>query len=203
MKIKTKNAGLLVSLVVAGMLAGSAPVYADDAGVAAPIAETAPVAAEPDPAPPSTEPTPAPEVPQTGLEALRDQILAVLIPTFVLFIGGLAVLILRKVSSKLGLDLSDKVMQQWGELARQAALRGAEYARKKLKDATDGKKVPGPEVLDVAVNWATQMAIAQGLPVLAREKLEGLIEAHLFELRREEAATPATDPYSHVTKVMV
>jgi hypothetical protein len=151
------------------------------------------------PTQPTLTVTPQPS-PQTGLEAFRDQVLAILLPIFVLFIGALATAALAKAKKKLGLEVSEKTTDQWGALARSAALRGAEWARKKAKELTDGKKVPGPEVLDVAVNWATDMAVHQGLPELARAKLEGLIEAELFQLRREEAPPP-TDPYSVATKV--
>lgn len=204
--MKTKKTGavsrlLLGSLVLIGLMAAPAPAIADDAGIAvietqpAPPASTpaaAPAAAVTDATPPGSTPTivvaPAPK--QTGLEALRDQLLAILIPTFVLFVGALATAALAKFKKKLGLDVSEKVADQWRALAQNAALRGAEWARKKAKEMTDGKKVPGPEVLDVAVNWATDMAVHQGLPVLARAKLEGLIEAELFKLRADTDAGP-------------
>lgn len=208
--MKTKKTGavsrlLLGSLVLIGLMAAPTSAIADDAGVAvietqpatvavAPAADPAPTpAAAPTPAPaPAATPTvvvaPAPK--QTGLEALRDQLLAILIPTFVLFVGALATAALAKFKKKLGLDVSEKVAEQWQSLAQSAALRGAEWARKKAKELTDGKKVPGPEVLDVAVNWATDMAVHQGLPALARAKLEGLIEAELFKLRADSDAGP-------------
>lgn len=203
--MKTKTTGavsrlLLGSLILLGLMAGPAPAIADDAGVAitevqpstvavapAPVVEPIALAPAATPAPaagPTVVVAPAPA--QTGLEALRDQLLAILIPTFVLFIGALATAALSKVKKKLGLDVSEKVADQWRSLAQSAAMRGAEWARKKAKAATDGKKVPGPEVLDVAVNWATDMAVHQGLPELARAKLEGLIEAELFKLRQQD-----------------
>ena len=94
---------------------------------------------------------------------------------------------MRKVQQKLHIDVGEKTAAAWGELARKAALRGGEWARKKSKDLTDGKKLPGGEVMEVAAGWAVEMAKQQKLPMMAREKLEGLIEAHLFELRSEEA----------------
>jgi hypothetical protein len=218
--MKTKKTGavsrlLLGSLILIGLMAGLPPAIADDAGVTitevqptittvAPAAAVAPAAVTA----PSASPTPsagptvvvAPAPMKTGLEALRDQLLAILIPTFVLFVGALATAALSKFKKKLGLDVSEKVAVQWQMLAQSAALRGAEWARKKTKEMTDGKKVPGPEVLDVAVNWATDMAVHQGLPELARAKLEGLIEAELFKLRREEDRTPG-DPFVPSTKV--
>ena len=123
---------------------------------------------------------------QTGLESFSAQVMAILVPVFVTFIGALATLLLNKAKAKLHLDVSDKTAEQWQNLAKAAALRGAEWARKKAKELTDGKKVPGPDVLDVAVLWATDMAVAQGLPELARNKLEGLIESELFKLRHDD-----------------
>jgi len=209
--MKTKKNGavsrlLLGSLVLIGLMAGPSPAMADDAGVAITEVQPATVAVAPAAAPavapvavpvvaapqPTVVVAPAPK--QTGLEALRDQLLAILIPTFVLFVGALATAALSKFKKKLGLDVSEKVAVQWQALAQSAALRGAEWARKKTKELTDGKKVPGPEVLDVAVNWATDMAVHQGLPELARGKLEGLIEAELFKLRQAERASP-NDPF--------
>jgi len=174
---------LLGSLLVLCCLAGApAPAVADDGGVAAVTEPAAPAPIAVTTPPATVAPTPAAK---TGLQNLSDQLLAVLIPVFATFIAGLVGLLLNKAKQKLHLDVSDKTTEQWKSLARQAALRGAEWARKKAKELTDDKKVPGPEVLDVAVNWATDMAVSQGLPELARGRLEGLIEAELFKLRVE------------------
>lgn len=127
---------------------------------------------------------------ETAITNATTEILNILIPTFVTLIGALATWILAKVKQKFHLDVSEKTSAAWTELARKAALRGGEWARKKAKDATDGKKIPGGEVMDVAENWAIEMAKQQKLPAMAREKLEGLIEAHLFESR--SPATPAS-----------
>lgn len=131
--------------------------------------------------------------PTTALEDLHTQLMAVLVPAFVLVVTALATWIGLKIKAKLHLDVSEKTMEQWNNLARAAALRGAEWARTKTKAIVDGKKLPGGEVMDVAAKWAIQMAEHQGLPALASEKLQGLIESQLFQLRREEAVTP-TDP---------
>lgn len=122
----------------------------------------------------------------TALERLSDGILDVLIPIFVAFIGGLATWLLKKLKEKTGIEISDAAQESWSKLARKAALRGGEYARKKAKELTDGKKVPGPEILEMAANWAIDMGDSLKLPQIGRAKLEGLIEAHLFELRRED-----------------
>ena len=123
----------------------------------------------------------------TAIASATSEIMNILIPVFVALIGALGTWILRKVQQKLHIDVGEKTAAAWGELARKAALRGGEWARKKSKDLTDGKKLPGGEVMEVAAGWAVEMAKQQKLPMMAREKLEGLIEAHLFELRSEEA----------------
>lgn len=140
---------------------------------------------------------------KTGLQAFTDQVLAVLAPIFVAFIGSLATYLLYLFQKKTGIQVSDATRQQWEQIARKAALRGAEWARKKAKESTDGKKVPGPEVLDQAVLWATQLAQTMKLPELARDELVGLIEAKLFELRLEnDMMAPAPTPGAELpTKV--
>jgi hypothetical protein len=119
----------------------------------------------------------------TAVTSATQEILSILLPIFVALVGSLATWILRKVQQKLHIDVGEKTAEAWGNLARKAAMRGGEWARKKSKDLTDGAKVPGGEVMEVAVQWAVEMAKQQKLPELARDKLEGLIEAHLFELR--------------------
>lgn len=132
----------------------------------------------------------------TALGRLSDDILNVLTPIFVAFIGALAVWLLALLKKKWGIGVSDATTSAWADLARNAALRGAEYARAKAKAALGNKKVPGPEVLEVATNWAIDVARNAGLPEMARKALEGLIESQLFELRMEETAdTPVADPY--------
>lgn len=141
--------------------------------------------------------------PPTALQALTDQVLSILIPAFVTAIGTVATWLLIKLKNKLHLDVSDKTMAAWSGLAERAALRGAEWARQKAKELTDGKKLPGGEVMDVAVNWALQMAEQQKLPVMAREKLVGLIEAQLFKLRQQDAiAVAAAAPANGATADM-
>lgn len=137
----------------------------------------------------------------TAIEEFTSQLMNILIPVFVTFIGSLATWLLMKLQKKFKLQLSDQTQKQWADLARSAALRGAEWARKKSKDLTEGKKLPGGEVMDVAAKWAIQMAEHQKLPELAREKLEGLIEAELFKLRREQAVETAGDPNAKVPTV--
>jgi hypothetical protein len=134
----------------------------------------------------------------TAIQSATSEILNILIPVFVALIGALATWILRKVQQKLHLDVGEKAAGAWSDLARKAALRGGEWARKKSKELTEGKKIPGPEVMEVAASWAVEMAKQQKLPEMARAKLEGLIEAHLFELRSAEedvaASAPPTPP---------
>lgn len=130
----------------------------------------------------------------TAIQSATSEILSILIPVFVALIGALATWILRKVQQKLHIDVGEKTAAAWAELARKAALRGGEWARKKSKDLTEGKKLPGGEVMEVAASWAIEMAKQQKLPEMARNKLEGLIEAHLFELREAEAEPAPTPP---------
>ena len=124
----------------------------------------------------------------TALDNLSAEIMNVLVPVFVAFIGAFATWLLAKVTKKFHIEVGDKTTAAWAELARTAALRGAEWARKKTKALAEGKKLPGGEIMEVSANWAIEMAKSRGLPALAREKLESLIEAHLFQLRQEEAA---------------
>jgi len=123
---------------------------------------------------------------QTALQNLMDQVLAIVIPTFVTAIGLVATWLLLKLKQKLHIDVSEKTIDAWASLAQRAALRAAEWARNKAKDLAGDKKLPGGEIMEVAVNWALQMAEQQGLPALAREKLVGLIEAELFKLRQKD-----------------
>ncbi|MBW2691044.1 MAG: hypothetical protein JRE57_00240 [Deltaproteobacteria bacterium] len=129
---------------------------------------------------------------KTSLDNLSAEIMNILVPVFVAFIGGLATWLLHKVQKKFGVDVGEKTATAWSNLARKAALRGGEWARKKTKALAEGKKIPGNEVMEVSANWAIEMAKAQKLPELAREKLEGLIEAHLFELRMDEGSRDQT-----------
>jgi gas vesicle protein len=132
-----------------------------------------------------------------ALSNLSEQIMNILVPLFVAFIGSLATWLLHKVQKKFGIEVGQKTANAWENLARKAALRGAEYARKKSKELTEGVKLPGGEVMEVAANWAIEMAKQQKLPELAREKLEGLIEAQLFQLRwQQSVGAVAADPYS-------
>jgi len=130
----------------------------------------------------------------TAIQSATSEVLNILVPVFVALIGALATWILAKIQQKLHIDVGEKVAANWAELARKAALRGGEWARKKSKDLTEGKKLPGGEVMEVAATWAIEMAKQQKLPEMARAKLEGLIEAHLFELRSAESEAAATTP---------
>ena len=170
-----------------------------DAGAVAPAATEATPAPAPEPAPepeatpeaPAEAPAPVAEAPapksatQTSLDKLSSEILNVLIPIFVLLVGGLATALLNWVRKRFKLDVSDKQISQWSMVAEMGASRGGEWARNKAKDLTEGEKVPGPEVLEVAVNWALDYGVAHGLPEMGREKLEGLIESKLHVKRAE------------------
>ena len=129
----------------------------------------------------------------TAISNATSEIMNILIPVFVALIGALATWILAKVKQKLHLDVSQKTSDAWSALAEKAAARAGEWARNKSKELTDGKTLPGGQVMEVAANWAIEMAKAQGLPDLARAKLEGLIEAHLFVARQSDPTAPA-DP---------
>lgn len=139
---------------------------------------------------------------QTALQNLTDQIMAVLAPVLVTAVGLVATAILMKLKAKLHLDIADKTMESWSALAGNAAMRAAEWARQKAKTLEGDKKLPGGDVMEVAVNWALQMAEQQKLPQLAREKLVGLIEAELFKLRLAYSSmTSDTTPPEAVAKV--
>lgn len=181
----------LVLVLAIGVLGSPATVFAqDDAGAiaafdAAPAPAAAPVAPELAPVAPAPAPAAAAAEPaaQTSLDKLSSEIMNILTPIFVTLIGGLAVAFLAWVRKKLKLDVSNQQIYQWSEVAELAAGRGAEWVRNKSKDLTEGKKIPGPEVLEVAVNWGLDYGIAHGLPDIGREKLGGLIESKLHMKR--------------------
>lgn len=122
----------------------------------------------------------------TALARLRTEVLNVLIPVIVSLAGYFFVWIANKVRKKLDIEISDKQMDSWEKLARRAARFGAEWAREQVKDLGEGQKVPGPDVLEVAANWAIDTAKDNKLPDMAREKLIGLIRGELFDLRSKQ-----------------
>lgn len=190
---------LKLLFVTALMLSFVSPAYAQDLPpepVATEVADAGEVA--PTPAPveavaeaeaPETENGPAVEnasnapepalAEETALSKLSAEIMNILIPVFSTLMLGLATLVLNWVRKKFKLDVSDKAIYQWSLIAKKAADRGGEWARNKAKDLTDGEKVPGPEVLEVAVDWAVMAGKQYGLPEMGREKLIGLIEGQL------------------------
>lgn len=194
-KVRSRAAVRLASLALLLTLAAPATALAqvdggvvEDPGVGdittpdpIPDPKPNPVAERPEP-----EPAPAPSAeaaPKTALGNLSAEIMNVLVPTLVALIGSLAAFLLNWVRKRFKLTVSDNQIDAWAKVAERAADRGGEWARNKVKDATDGKKVPGPEVLEVAVNWAVEMGKTFKLPEMGREKLEGLIEGHLFKKR--------------------
>lgn len=122
---------------------------------------------------------------QSALSKLADDLMAILIPAFLALVGMLVTFILNWVRKKFKLNVSDAQIASWAALAERAANRGAEWARNKARDMTDGKKVPGPEILEVAVDWAVEMGRSLKLPEMGREKLVGLIESHLAARRKD------------------
>ena len=154
----------------------------------APAASPAPVVPADPPAPTIGSASPAPTVPvgpQTSLERLVDTVATVVLPAFSALIMGLVALLLNWLRRRFKLQVSDQQIDAWAKIATESADRAAEWARAKAKSAAEGKKVPGPDVLDVAVNWGLDMGETMKLPQLGREKLIGLIEAQLFKGRKE------------------
>jgi hypothetical protein len=146
-------------------------------------------------APAATPTVPAPE--KTSLSKFSDALMDMLIPAFSTLILGLFSLLLLWGKKKLKLDVSDKGLASWTEVAKLAVDRGAEWSRNKVKKLVEGQKVPGPEVLDVAVNWATDLGVSMGLPAIGRAKLEGLIESELSKRRarlENDTETPTNKP---------
>ena len=162
------------------------------------LAETAPVEAVAEVEAPETENGPAVEnasnapepalAEETALSKLSSEIMNILIPVFATLMLGLATLVLNWVRKKFKLQVSDQAIYQWSLIAKKAADRGGEWARNKAKELTDDKKVPGPEVLEVAVDWAVMAGRQYGLPEMGREKLIGLIEGQLHMDRIANAA---------------
>jgi hypothetical protein len=197
-RIGRTNVAWVSSLLLVLTLGVTTPAFAqDDAGAAAvavPVAEPAPApepAAEPAPAPePAAEVAPAPApaadaTAPTALSNLSAELMNILIPVFVSLIGALAAFLLNWVRKKFKLNVSDHQIAAWAGIAEKAANRGGEWARNKAKEATEDKKVPGPEVLEIATNWAVEMGVHFNLPEMGREKLIGLIESHLHAKRED------------------
>jgi len=149
----------------------------------APVVE-APAVAEPTPAVVVVEEAKA-SVPPTALSKLTTEVMNILVPALLTLIGLLVAWVLNWVRKKFHLNVSDAQINAWSKLAEKAANRGAEWARNKAKTATEGVKVPGPDVLEVAVDWAVEMGRVFKLPEMGREKLIGLIESHLFVERTD------------------
>jgi hypothetical protein len=142
--------------------------------------------AEPDASnPPAADEPAKDDAKQTALSKLSEELMNILIPAFVTLIGLLVTFILNWVRRKFKLNVSDAQIASWAVLAEKAANRGAEWARNKAKDLTDDKTVPGPEILEVAVDWAVEMGKSLKLPEMGREKLIGLIEGHLATKRAD------------------
>lgn len=194
--LSVARASALVLVLAIGVLGSPATAFAqDDAGAiaafdAAPAPAAAPVAPEPATAEAAPAPAPAAAVApaaepaaQTSLDKFSSELMNILVPTFVTLIGGLAVAFLAWVRKKLKLDVSNQQIYQWSEVAELAAGRGGEWVRNKTKGLTEGKEIPGPEILEVAVNWGLDYGIAHGLPDIGREKLGGLIESKLHQRR--------------------
>lgn len=187
-------------LVAVGLVAPAVSFAQTDAAPVAATTESETTPApqpEPAPAPSGDVVTPAPEAPpvesgmdpvaaKTGLQNLSEAVLEIVIPTLVTAIGGLITMFFLWVRKKYKLDISDKSIDSWSKLAKKGANRGGEWARNKTKELVKGKRVPGPEVLDVGVSWAIEAGRAAGLPEMGREVLEGWVEGHLFENRDDE-----------------
>jgi hypothetical protein len=198
---KLKKTGLLSALLVSALLLITTPVYAQgdagpptDAIAAVAATESAPVATEPA-EPAAEEDVAEAEKPEaiavaepteesaTGLHNLSTALMDILIPVFVTLIGGLCAMLLAWVRKKLKLDVSDTQIRQWSDYAEIGAARAGEWARNNGKELSDGEKIPGPDVMDVAVNFAVELARENNLPEMGRDKLEGLIESKLFKGR--------------------
>ena len=123
----------------------------------------------------------------TALDRLSAGLLDIIVPVVVTAVGVFASWCLLKLKQKLHLDISDASLDQWSNLAKSAAARGAEWARNEAKKLTAGQKVPGPAVLEQATNWAMDVAASLNLPEKARKTVEGWVEAELNKLRREQA----------------
>ena len=135
----------------------------------------------------------------TALQRLSSDIMAVLEPVFVALVGALAVWLLSLLKKKLGIKVSDETASAWSNLAKKAALRGAEWARQEAKKLVGDAKVPGPAILDTALGWAVDMGEKMGLPEMLKSTLTGLIESELFKLRLENG--PPADPMSLTPKI--
>ena len=175
-RASTLLAGLVLSFSIPAIA------FASDAGAVAEI-EVAPALAEtPEP---TVVPAAAPSATRTSLDKLSSEILNIIIPTLVAIIGALATMLLGWINKKAKLDVSDKQISQWSMVAELAAGRAGEWGRNKLKTLTEGQTIPGPEILEVGVNWTIDYGVAHGLPGMGRKKLEGLIESKLHSRRIE------------------
>lgn len=168
--------------------------------VSAPTPESAAESGSTEPAPApvelslASEPTAATSQTKTALDNLSSELLNILIPAFVALIGAIAASLLNWIRRKFKVNVSNDQIAQWSAIAEKAADRGGEWARNKAKDLTDGKRIPGPEILEVATNWAIEMGQHFNLPEMGREKLMGLIEGHLHSVRRDPESLDPDDP---------
>lgn len=128
-------------------------------------------------------------VKRTSLDVLSSEILNILIPSFISAIGILATMLLAWIGKKAKIDISEKRMSQWQGIAQLAAGRAGEWGRNELKKVTEGKTIPGPDILEVGVNWGLEYGIAHGLPDIGRRKFEGLLESFLHFDRIENPKT--------------
>lgn len=119
----------------------------------------------------------------TAAARFADQMFEIVTPIFVTVISTLASWVLWKARQRFGFQISESTQQQWDNIAEKAALRGAEWARQQAK--TTGRKVKGPAVLEVAANWAIDIAKDTKLPARGRDVVNGLVEAQLYKLRQQ------------------
>jgi hypothetical protein len=126
--------------------------------------------------------TPAP----TALSRISQGIVELITPIVISAVGVIASWLLWKLKQKTGIQISDATQASWESIATNAVLRAAEWAKNEADKLVGSTTVPGPAILETAVNWAITAASSMGLPEKAKAEVEGLVEAQLNKLRRQQ-----------------
>lgn len=123
----------------------------------------------------------------TALAELSSAALDILMPAILVVLAWLARKVVKIFEAKTNIDIPQKQENQIDHWVAQ----GARYAEKKARTAAKEGfgEIKGPEKLELAVQYALDLAYEQGLTNWSRERLEAKIEAYLAE-RDELRASP-------------
>lgn len=113
------------------------------------------------------------------MENILPVVFTIALPIIILLVKRLIVYL----EKKWGFEMDDEMEGKLNEVIRRAVSYAEEKAMKAVRTGDD---IPdGAKKLDHALEFAISEAERMGLTQLAREKLAELIEAHLFDARRD------------------